>query len=156
MKEPEKSNNQIYSIGAVRRIDSRTYLEIFQPYLDGLLQLEHFSHAQVLWWVSMYDNPEYRQYTHGKPPYEGPETGVFASRSPVRPNLIGLSTVKVLNVDHERGFVEIAKIDAFDDTPIIDIKAYYPVCDRVKEVRTPPWTSDWEQWLPDDGLGPED
>ena len=47
----------------------------------------------------------------------------------------------------------IANIDAYDGTPIVDLKAYFPVCDRVQEVRIPAWLGDWPDWMPDEGLG---
>jgi len=82
--------------------------------------------------------------------------GVFACRSPVRPNPIALTTAQVLNVDHQKGQVEIVNIDAFDDTPLIDLKPYIPVCDRVEKVGVPPWSADWPQWLPKEGMGLEE
>ena len=119
-------------------------------------ELEQFSHVLVFWWFSEFQENEYRQVVQNVPPYEAPVTGVFASRSPVRPNPIGLTTAKILNVDHDRGLVEIANIDAFDDTPIIDLKAYIPVCDRVQAVSVPAWFADWPEWMPPEGLGLEE
>ena len=56
-------------------------------------------------------------------------------------------------MDRERGVVEVDNIDAFDGTPILDLKAYCPVLDRVKEFKTPPWMEGWPEWLPDEGIG---
>jgi tRNA (Thr-GGU) A37 N-methylase len=47
----------------------------------------------------------------------------------------------------------VADIDAYDGTPVIDLKAYFPVCDRVKEARIPAWLVDWPEWMPEEGLG---
>jgi tRNA (Thr-GGU) A37 N-methylase len=74
----------------------------------------------------------------------------------LRPNPIGLSTVKLLKVDHRRGVVEIADIDAFDGSPVLDIKAYLPHCDRVKHVSVPAWAAGWPDCLPENGLGLEE
>ena len=65
-------------------------------------------------------------------------TGVFACRSPVRPNLIAMSLCRVISI--EGGAIEIEGIDAFDQTPVIDIKPYAPGIDRPKgESKVPEW-----------------
>jgi tRNA (Thr-GGU) A37 N-methylase len=91
-----------------------------------------------------------------KPPY-APEvmTGLFATRSPVRPNPIMVSTCKVNQVDHEKGLVAINQIDAFNGTPILDLKVYFPTVDRVKTVVVPDRFKEWGDWLPDEGIEPE-
>jgi excinuclease ABC subunit A len=146
----------LFPIGYVRREGEKTYLEILEKYVPALKQLEHFSHVQVLWWFSGFQDNEYRGMTQCEPPYEAPVTGVFACRAPTRPNPIGLTTAKILSVDHHKGVVEIANIDALDDTPILDLKAHIPVEDRVKDVRVPKWVSHWPEWMPEEGMGLED
>lgn len=147
----------IFPIGHVRRNDGRTYLEILEPYTPALKELENFSHVQVLWWFSQFDDEMYRGVTQSEhAPYDAPVLGIFACRSPVRPNPIGLTTVEILSVDQTKGEVEIINIDAFDGTPVIDLKAYVPSCDRVKEVRVPEWAAGWPEWLPEEGLGLEE
>jgi tRNA-Thr(GGU) m(6)t(6)A37 methyltransferase TsaA len=156
-KASEQSVFEVFPVGYVRRDDERTYLEVLEPYVPALKELERFSHAQVLWWFSEFDDEMYRGVTQSEhAPYEAPVLGVFACRSPVRPNPIGLTTAKILSVDHDEGLVEIANIDAFDDTPVLDLKPYFPSCDRVKDVRVAEWAADWPEWLPEEGLGPED
>jgi len=69
---------------------------------------------------------------------DNPLTGVFACRSPARPNLIGLTLCKVLSVIG--GTVHVEKIDALDGSPIVDIKPYIPGIDSTTEnVRLPDW-----------------
>ena len=144
----------VHAIGHVRCTDDGNYLEILEPYRLALKQLEHFSHVMVLWWAVLCDDDESRAVTQCNPPYaESVLTGIFATRSPARPNPIALSTCKLLSVDEKTGLVRIAEIDAIDDTPIVDLKAYFPVCDRVKDVRIPDWLSDWPDWMPDEGIG---
>jgi tRNA-Thr(GGU) m(6)t(6)A37 methyltransferase TsaA len=156
---PSTANTEAYHvfpIGYVRRENGRTFLEMLPAYTPALKELEHFSHVQVFWWFSEFDDEMYRQTTQTEhSPYESPVLGVFACRSPVRPNPIGLTTAEIVDVEHEKGLVEIVNIDAFDGTPILDLKAYFPVSDRVKDVRVPPWASDWPQWFPEEGLGLE-
>jgi len=156
-KASEQSVFEVFPVGYVRRDDDRIYLEVLEPYVPALKELERFSHVQVLWWFSEFDDEMYRGVTQSEhAPYEAPVLGVFACRSPVRPNPIGLTTAKILSVDHDEGLVEIANIDAFDDTPVLDLKPYFPSCDRVKDVRVAEWAADWPEWLPEEGLGPED
>ena len=146
---------KIFPIGYVRRNEGKTYLEILKSFVPALKELEHFSHVQVFWWFNEFQDDEYRQITQSEPPYEAPVTGVFASRSPVRPNPIALTTAKILNVDHDKGMIEIANIEAYGDTPVIDLKPYIPSCDRVEKVSVPEWMSEWPAWIPEDGLGLE-
>jgi len=65
---------------------------------------------------------------------------------------IGLTTCMLLNVDEANGIVDIASIDAFEGTPVLDLKAYFPVCDRVKDAQIPEWLTEWPEWMPDEGL----
>lgn len=150
----EAKTFKIFPVGYVRRENERTYLEILPSYVPALKELERFSHVQVFWWFSEFQDDMYRQVTQSdKAPYDAPVLGVFACRSPVRPNPIGLTTAKILDVNRDKGEVEIANIDAFDGTPVLDLKAYIPVCDRVENVQVPEWASDWPEWLPEEGLG---
>jgi tRNA-Thr(GGU) m(6)t(6)A37 methyltransferase TsaA len=148
---------EIFPVGYVRREEERTVLEILPAYAPALKELERFSHVQVFWWFSQFQDEMYRQVTQSEhAPYDAPVLGVFACRSPVRPNPIGLTTAKILRVDHEAGEVAINDIDAFDGTPILDLKAYFPTCDRVKDVRVAEWAAEWPEWLPEEGLGLEE
>lgn len=143
---------EIFPVGHIKRDGGKTYIEILEPYAPALKELENFSHVQVFWWFSQFQDDVYRGITQSEhAPYDAPVLGMFACRSPVRPNPIGLSTAKVLSVDHDAGVVEIANIDTFDDTPVVDLKPYIPVCDRLKDVRVADWASDWPEWAPDDG-----
>jgi len=156
-KAVEQSVFEVFPIAYVKRENGRTYLELLEPYVPALKELERFSHVQVFWWFSEFDDEVYRsvmQSDHA--PYDAPTLGVFACRSPVRPNPIALTTAEMLNVDHAEGIVEIVNIEAFDGTPVLDLKPYIPVSDRVKEVRVAEWAVDWPEWLPEEGSGPGD
>jgi tRNA-Thr(GGU) m(6)t(6)A37 methyltransferase TsaA len=147
---------QSYPIGYIRRTENGIHLEIGEPFRPALKQLDHFSHVMVFWWADRFDNAESRGMLQTKPPYaEEHVTGVFATRSPYRPNPIAMTTCKLLGVDEGNGMVQIADIDAYDGTRIVDLKAYFPVCDRVKEAHIPTWLSDWPEWMPDGGIGLE-
>jgi tRNA-Thr(GGU) m(6)t(6)A37 methyltransferase TsaA len=145
----------IFPIGYIKRTDNEVIIKVLEKFIPALKQLEHFSHVQVLWWANIVDNKEQRNRLDCVPPYgeNPPLTGVFATRAEYRPNPIGLTTAKILDVNHEKGLIKVQNIDAIDATPVIDLKAYFPVCDRVKEVSIPNWIVDWPEWFPEDGLG---
>lgn len=148
------STYQVSPIGYIRRTEGEIILDILEPFRTGLKQLDHFSHVIVLWWADRHDNKKSRGILQTEPPYaQGKITGVFACRSEYRPNPIALSTCKMLAIYQEGGILKIAEIDAIDGTPILDLKAYFPVCDRVKEAQIPEWLSDWPEWMPEEGLG---
>jgi tRNA-Thr(GGU) m(6)t(6)A37 methyltransferase TsaA len=152
----EGETYQMYAIGYVRRPEDGIYLEIFEPFRPALKQLGHFSHVMVFWWADQHDNGESRSIMQTRPPYaEEVVTGVFACRAEYRPNPIAVTTCKILEVDDEKGVVRVANIDAYDGTPIVDLKAYFPVCDRVQEASIPEWLTYWPEWMPEEGLGLE-
>jgi tRNA-Thr(GGU) m(6)t(6)A37 methyltransferase TsaA len=145
---------RIYPIGYVRRPENDIYLEILEAFRPALRQLNHFSHIMVFWWADRHDNERSRSIMQTEPPYaSGKLTGVFATRAEYRPNPIAMTTCKLLTVDEKDGTVRIANIDAYDGTPVVDLKAYFPVCDRVKEATIPEWLSDWPEWMPEEGIG---
>jgi tRNA-Thr(GGU) m(6)t(6)A37 methyltransferase TsaA len=145
---------QLHTIGYIRRDANKVRLEILGPFRPALERLDHFSHVIVLWWAHKHDNPQSRSILQTEPPYaRGKVTGVFATRAEYRPNPIGVTTCNLLGVDQDMGIVDVADIDALDGTPIVDLKAYFPVCDRVREASIPEWLSDWPEWMPEEGLG---
>ena len=157
--QDKNSNNQFYfqPVGFVRRENDRVLIKILPENIPALKGLEGFSHVQVFWWFDHFDDEESRRTKQfDKMPFDAPSLGVFACRAPMRPNPIGLTTAKIIQIDQEKGVVEIANIDAFDGTPVLDLKAYLPSCDRVKNFRVPEWAAQWPEWLPEDGLALED
>jgi tRNA-Thr(GGU) m(6)t(6)A37 methyltransferase TsaA len=147
----------IYPIGYVRREEEGVHLEILEPYRPALRQLDRFSHVMVFWWADRHDNEESRKLMQTRPPYAHDEfVGVFATRAEYRPNPIAMTTCEMWDVDEQRGIVRLVDLDACDGTPVLDLKAYFPVCDRVKESRVAYWAEDWPKWLPDEGMGLEE
>ena len=115
---------QVHPIGWVRRSNGSTILEINEEYQDALLGVEQLDSIWVLWWFDRNDTPEQRSILQVNPfgDPSNPLTGVFATRAPVRPNLIALTRCRILSVDGNR--IVIDDIDAFDNTPVLDIKRY--------------------------------
>ena len=134
-------NYSIKSIGKVLVKDEKTTILITDKYRKAMLHLGEFSHIIVLWWIEGRDTEEGREILLVTPPKQetAPLTGVFSCRSPNRPNPIGLTIVKVLEVDEEKGTIEIDQIDAYDQTPVIDIKPYLPKSDCILNAKVPEW-----------------
>jgi len=142
----EKGNEtffKLYPVGKVKRQRGSAELLIYDRYRDALKGLDGFSHVFVLYWFDRNDTPEKRNIlqVHPRGNKKNPLTGVFACRAPVRPNLIALSRCKVLSIRDE--IVTVEKIDALDDSPILDIKPYIPSIDNEPEgIRVPNWLKD--------------
>ncbi|MDK2951796.1 MAG: excinuclease subunit, partial [Kosmotogales bacterium] len=141
-------------LGFVRKRDGKCLIELEATDESFFNYMEGFSHVKILWWFDRFDKSNYRKITQCNPPYEkAPRTGVFASRSPVRPNPIAMSVSKILHLDIQNRFMEISGLDAFDNTSVIGLVPYIPLFDRVKEYRVPEWLEHWPEWL--DDRGPE-
>ena len=140
----------VVPIGKVHIAENYYLIQLEKEYKMGLLHLDGFSHLYVIWWAHLTDNYEERSRTITKNIFrKAPnEVGVFASRTPVRPNPVMISTVKVLEIDHQNGIIHIPFIDAEHDTPVIDIKPYFPV-ERQKTCSTPRYYSHWPKWAED-------
>ncbi|NTV75060.1 MAG: tRNA (N6-threonylcarbamoyladenosine(37)-N6)-methyltransferase TrmO, partial [Holophaga sp.] len=70
-----------------------------------------------------------------RPFLDNDDHGIFATRSPKRPNAIGLSVLELSGVDLARGVVRLCKVDILDGTPVLDIKPYVPYADAFPEAR---------------------
>jgi tRNA-Thr(GGU) m(6)t(6)A37 methyltransferase TsaA len=147
----------VVPIGTIHRAEEGNEVRISEPYRPACKQLDKFSHVMVFWWANHFDNEDSRGMLRTIPPYASEhECGVFATRSPYRPNPIMMTTCKLLGVDEEEGILKIAEIDAFEGSAVVDLKAYFPVCDRVQAAFIPDWLSDWPEWMPEEGIGLED
>ena len=126
-------------VGKVKKDSGGTTIEIYKEYADALLGLNQFSHVIVLYWFHKNDTPQKRKTlrVHPRGNLSNPLTGVFATRSPRRPNLVGLSVCKILSI--ENNVIRIDSIDAFNDTPVLDLKPYVPRMDRVRNTFGPKW-----------------
>ena len=149
-----KPNFTIHPVGTVERKNDMPFLVIDPEYREALLGLEDFSHVYVLCWADRLDSLEHRSVLHTLLPYaEGVSAGVFACRSPQRPNPLLVSLCRVSSGDHGRGTVAVDEIDVFSGTPIIDLKPYYPVTDRVQQALIPAYLQGWPEWFPAEGIG---
>ena len=111
-------------------------------------KLTPYSHVHVVWWFHQWDQSIYRKVTTGDPPYEkAPRTGIFATRSPIRPNPIALTTARIVKRERERGRLYLSELDAFDNTPYLGIIPYEPSLDCVASYHVPKWLSHWPEWF---------
>jgi tRNA (adenine37-N6)-methyltransferase len=117
VSSPFSDTNQIPK-GPGARHDAEGALRILPDFSLGLTDIEGFSHLFVLWTFDRSDGFELL----GKPPTDDRPHGVFATRSPRRPNPIGLTVVELLG--REDNVLSVRGIDMLDGTPILDIKPY--------------------------------
>ncbi|WP_336250250.1 TrmO family methyltransferase domain-containing protein [Stomatohabitans albus] len=152
----------IHPIGYVRERDGSKVLEVLPEYRPALDKLDEWGHVVSVWWFSGSDNPDTRSILRQTRPHQSSpgEAGTFATRSPRRPNPIGLTVAKIDRVDVEQGLVVIDRHDALPDTPLLDIKPYSPGSDRVEAPILPEWAAHWPKsreesavfdWAKEDG-----
>jgi tRNA-Thr(GGU) m(6)t(6)A37 methyltransferase TsaA len=125
VRSPLKTRGQAPHQGREKMIQAR--IEIFAPYRAHLDDLAAHRHLWVLSWLDRADRDILRVHPRGDP--ERPLTHVLATRSPGRPNPLGLCLVDLIGLDAERGIVEVAGLDALNGTPVVDIKPYSPRVD---------------------------
>lgn len=144
---------EVHAVGKIRNSESGTFIQLEPEYIPALQALEGFRHIDVIWWFSDFDNEQARSVLEVEQPYKTSpaKMGIFSTRSPVRPNPIALTAVEVLGIDHEKGIIQIAYIDANEGSPVLDIKPYTPSLDRVKEPEVPAWCSHWPKSLEESG-----
>lgn len=132
-------------IGTIHFDADGPILQMEESYAAAIRELDGFSHINVLWWCHECDSEEARSILEVPSPYrKAPEImGIFATRSPMRPNPVALTAAQVIHIDHEAGAIRLAYIDAEDGTPVLDIKPYTPSIDRVEQPTVPTWCSHW-------------
>jgi tRNA (adenine37-N6)-methyltransferase len=116
-KSPYQSTQQIPK-GPGAKHEAEGVLEILPQFEAGLTDIEGFSHLFVLWVFDRSDGFELL----GTPPIDDRPHGVFATRSPRRPNPIGLTVVQLLR--REGASLHVRGLDMLDGTPILDLKPY--------------------------------
>jgi len=122
-KEPEN-----IPIQGVFKKEAEGQIELMEKYVPGLKDLEQFSHAIVLYYFHKSD----REQLQGKPFLEDCKHGMFAIRSPHRPNHLGLSVIKIKRIVENKIF--FTEVDMLDGTPVVDIKPYIKYFDNRENV----------------------
>ena len=117
VRSPHKTTQDVPR-GLGTKHDADGVLEILPQFEAGLTDIEGFSHLLVFW---VFDRAEGFELV-GTPPSDNRPHGVFATRSPRRPNPIALTTVELLRREGPR--LHVRGVDMLDGTPILDIKPY--------------------------------
>ena len=108
---------------------SEGVVEVYEPYREGLKDLDGFERIWLIYWFDRAREPRLTV----KPYLDSTERGLFATRAPCRPNPIGLSAVRLLRI--EGGCIHVSNLDVLDGTPLLDIKPYVSRFDCYKVKR---------------------
>lgn len=110
--------------------NSEGWIEIHNEFTAGLADLEGFSHIYLIFYLH-----ECKGYKLKVIPFlDTVERGIFSTRSPIRPNPVGLSVVRLVSVSGN--ILKIQGLDILDGTPLLDIKPYVPMFEDKNEIRT--------------------
>lgn len=120
----------------VSRRDIIAEIVVREDLTAALTGLEEWSHLIVLFWMDQIAGKPVPLTTHPRHRTDLPEVGVFSARGPERPNPIGLAVVELLKRD--KNILTVKALDAYDGTPVLDIKPY-DAFDAVTELRAPQW-----------------
>jgi tRNA (adenine37-N6)-methyltransferase len=128
-------------VGRVERRDGKIFVTVPPEFTDALDGIQDFSHIWVIYWFHGNDTPEKRRTlkVHPRGDPANPLTGVFATRSPARPNLLGLQACRLVSRQGNR--LEVAGLDAGDGSPVLDIKPYLPPLDAFPQATMPKWAA---------------
>ena len=117
----------------------RGRVEVFEPFAAGLEDIEGFSHLFLVYRLHQAEPAKLTVV----PFMDDRARGIFATRHPARPNALGLSLVRL--VGREGRWLEVEDLDVLDDTPLLDLKPYYPAFDAPEgEVR-----AGWLEGIPE-------
>ena len=132
-----RNNRTELSQGGWGEVESEIHLDA--RYASGLQGLDAFSHAVVVFYLHEMKpfDPAKQLLRHPRGMEHLEQVGVFAQRTKYRPNPIGVTSVEIRSI---RGNVVVVRgLDALDGTPVLDLKPYIPMFDRVENARTPEW-----------------
>ena len=118
----------------------RSRIEVEPAFSSALEGLDRWSHVLVLFYMHHEPGDEappadWRRRPRGRA--DMPLVGVFAQRGRLRPNVLGVTAAKIEAI--EPGALVVSGLDAIDGTPVLDLKPYAPVFDRVDGARVPEW-----------------
>jgi len=117
VRSPHKNTEQVPK-GLGAKHDTEGVIEVLPEYELGLTDIEGFSHLFIIW---VFDRSQKSELL-GTPPCDDRSHGVFATRSPFRPNPIALTVLELLSRDGR--FLRVRGVDMLDGTPVLDIKPY--------------------------------
>ena len=141
MNEEPSRGIEMQPIGIIEHSGKGSVVRVFPAYLEGLKGIQEFSHVWVFYWFHENDTPDGRAVleVHPRKDPANPLTGVFGTRSPMRPNLLAMNLCEILEIRPEEGEILVRSLDAREGSPLIDIKPYLPYSDRADHLRLPEW-----------------
>jgi tRNA-Thr(GGU) m(6)t(6)A37 methyltransferase TsaA len=110
--------------------DEISRIEIYKEYIEGLTDIDGFSHLHVYYWL--HKSEGFSNLV--KTPWDENLHGVFTTRSPHRPNPIAHSVVEL--IEREENILSVKRLDAIEGTPVIDIKPYVKSLDFKENAKT--------------------
>ena len=119
-------------------------VEVYDEFAEGLLKIDEYSHAVILYHYHIDRHPDpkpMQQHAHANENF--PVVGIFSLRGSDRPNRIGISMVKILEVGQNT--LKVAGLDALDGSPVLDIKPYIPRADAIPEATVSEWQAEWQK-----------
>ena len=146
---PSLCKDSLTRLGTIRKQQGSCFLEIPENFETWSDALRGFSHIRVIWWFHKFEKECFRNTLECDPPYENaPKTGVFASRSPVRPNPIAMTTARIINIDKRTNRIQVSLLDCYDSTPLLGICPYLPERDFIPRYRLPSgWSIGLNGWM---------
>ena len=109
-----------------------------EKFTEALNGIDDYSHIIVVYWMDKVKEKVITHRPQGNP--KVPVVGIFSCRCPQRPNPIAITTVRLL--EHEGNKIKVKGLDILDNTPIIDIKPYWPHYDKVENTKIPSWVNE--------------
>lgn len=134
----DMKKGEVLFIGRVESVKGNlSTINILKMYNEGIHRLSTFSHIIILYWFHNRDNEQNRSVLKVTPKMHkgAPEIGVFTSRSPSRPNPIGLCVTELISV--QDNILIVKDLDAEEGSPIVDIKPYLPQSDAIIDSSVP-------------------
>lgn len=112
-----------------------------EEYAKGLIGLGEFTHAIIVFYMHKASyNEERHLVRHPQEREDLPKIGIFAQRARHRPNPIGITAVKIIDV--KGNILTVKGLDAINETPVLDIKPYFPDFDKREDINAPEWVKE--------------
>lgn len=118
--------------------DGISEIIVDEKFTEALNGIEDYSHVIIVYWMDKVKDKVIKHRPQGNP--NVPVVGIFSCRCPQRPNPIAVTTVELIS--HNGNKIQVKGLDILDGTPIIDIKPYWTVYDRVESARIPDWVDE--------------
>lgn len=124
-----------------RLVNNISTIEIYDDYVEGIKEVKDITHIIVLYWGDQSN----REVIRTKTPFSSKEIGVFATRSPNRPNPIAFCVCEVIGVLDNK--IKVKHLDALDGSEVLDIKVYSAELDSYPLAKSPDKKLDWYKWF---------